>query len=96
MKKFSPWSVVFTLCAIALAGTAIAGTATTTGLETLYTEVSGWLTGAPGKIMAIGFIILGIWQARQGSFLWFFGGLLMAIVLTVVPGIVDARFTALF
>jgi len=42
------------------------------------------------------FIILGIWMARQGSFLWFFAGLLMAIVLTIVPSIVNGRFTACF
>ncbi len=92
MKK----SLVLALALVVVATAAFAGTATNTGLETLYTEVSGWLTGAPGKIMAIAFIILGIWMARQGSFLWFFGGLLMAIVLTVIPSIVDGRFTATF
>jgi len=92
MKKYMGLSA---LALMALVGTAFAST-TGTGLEVLYDEVSSWLTGAPGKIMAVGFIILGIWQARQGSFLWFFAGLLMAIILTVIPGMVDARFSACF
>ncbi len=92
MKKYA----LMVAAMLVTAAVAYAGTATATGLESLYTEVSGWLVGAPGKIMAIGFIVLGIWQARQGSFLWFFAGLLMAIVLTIIPGIVDARFTACF
>ena len=92
MKKYA----LLVLALMVLAVPVLAGTATNTGLESLYNEVSSWLTGAPGKIMGIAFIILGIWMARQGSFLWFFAGLLMAIVLTVIPNIVATRFTACF
>ncbi len=92
MKKLA----LMVLALMVLAVPVFAGTATNTGLESLYNEVEGWLTGAPGKIMAVAFIILGIWMARQGSFLWFFAGLLMAIILTVIPSIVSTRFTALF
>jgi len=92
MKK----SALLVLALMVLAVPVFAGTATNTGLESLYNEVGNWLIGAPGKIMAVAFIILGIWMARQGSFLWFFAGLLMAIVLTIIPSIVNGRFTACF
>lgn len=96
LKKMKKASVLLAFMFLFAVGTAIAGTATTTGLESLYTEVSGWLNGAPGKIMAIGFIVVSIWQAIRGNYLVFFAGILFATVLTLVPGIVDARFTALF
>ncbi len=78
-----------------LAPMALAATSGTE-LDSLYTTVRDWLTGVPGKILAVSFIILGIWMARGGQFLWFFGGILLAITLTVIPSIVDSKFSALF
>jgi len=61
MKK----SALLVLALMVLAVPVFAGTATNTGLESLFNEVSNWLEGAPGKIMAVAFIILGRWCSLQ-------------------------------
>ena len=58
--------------------------------QSLYNTVVGWVTGIPGIIMAIGVGIVGAWRAfSTGQFLWFFGGLLVAAIILLLPTIVS-------
>ncbi len=58
--------------------------------QSLYDTVVGWVTGIPGIIMAIGVGIVGAWRAfASGQFLWFFGGLLVAAIILLLPTIVN-------
>jgi len=64
---------------------------TTNGAEfnSLWTKVQEWITGIPGLIASVAVVAMGIFRAYQsGNFFWFFGSLLVAIVLLLLPTIV--------
>ncbi len=59
-----------------------------TEFQTLLDRVVGWVTGVPGIIAAIAFGVIGVFRAFQtGQMLWFFAGILVAIVMLLIPTI---------
>jgi len=59
-----------------------------TEFQSVYDKVVGWVTGIPGIIAAIVFGVVGLLRAFQtGQMLWFFAGILFAVVLLLLPSI---------
>jgi conjugal transfer pilus assembly protein TraA len=92
-----------TLGFVALAGTmailmvASMASAGTGGTEfgSLYTLLTGWMTGALGRVVAVTFIIIGViaGAARQ-SIMGFVLGIAAGVGMFLAPAIVDAVVTA--
>jgi len=75
-------------------GTSMAGT-TGTEFQTLYTLLTGWMTGFLGRVVAVIFIIIGViaGAARQ-SIMGFVLGVSAGVGMFLAPAIIDNVVTA--
>jgi len=65
-------------------------------LTSIWNEISQGLQGFWGKIIAVLFIGFTLVAAKGGNMLMAFAMFIIAMVIGIVPGIVDARYTLLF
>jgi len=87
-------AVITAVALLAAAGTTLAGT-TGTEFQTLYTLLTGWMTGFLGRSVAVIFIIIGViaGAARQ-SIMGFVLGISAGVGMFLAPAIVDNVVTA--
>jgi len=87
-------AVITAVALLAVAGTTLAGT-TGTEFQTLYTLLTGWMTGFLGRSVAVIFIIIGViaGAARQ-SIMGFVLGISAGVGMFLAPAIVDNVVTA--
>jgi conjugal transfer pilus assembly protein TraA len=101
MKKFfgSHWLQFFALFALmlgmaALPESALAGTGGTEFAD-IYTLLSGWAKGTLGKVIAIGFFLIGVVAGMaQQSVMAAAIGVGAALVMYFGPGVIDNILTA--
>ena len=89
------------MLALALFVMFLAGTTTFAGtggseLSSIWTEISNGLQGFWGKIIAVIFIGLTLVAAKGGNMLMAFAMFVLAMVVGVAPGVIDARYTLTF
>ncbi|HID05221.1 MAG TPA: hypothetical protein EYP20_05395 [Aigarchaeota archaeon] len=65
-------------------------------MTSIWNEISQGLQGFWGKIIAVLFIGFTLVAAKGGNMLMAFAMFIIAMVIGIVPGIVDARYTLLF
>ncbi len=97
MKQLSRYEML----ALALFMVFVAGTTTFAGtggseLTSVWTEISNGLQGFWGKIIAVLFVGLTLVAAKGGNMLMAFAMFVIAMVIGVIPGVIDARFTLTF
>ncbi len=96
----SRWlAVAIVVCLVTLAITSPAMASVQRGVEFagLWERVTDYLTGVPGIIAAASFIIMGLWSAfGRGSVIGFFGGILAAATIFLIPTIVEGMGGAIF
>ena len=87
-------AVITAVALLAAANTTLAGT-TGTEFQTLYTLLTGWMTGFLGRSVAVIFIIIGViaGAARQ-SIMGFVLGISAGVGMFLAPAIVDNVVTA--
>ena len=87
-------ALIALLALLVAAGSALAGT-TGTEFQTLYTLLTGWMTGFLGRSVAVIFIIIGViaGAARQ-SIMGFVLGISAGVGMFLAPAIVDNVVTA--
>ena len=87
-------AVITAVALLAAASTTLAGT-TGTEFQTLYTLLTGWMTGFLGRSVAVIFIIIGViaGAARQ-SIMGFVLGISAGVGMFLAPAIVDNVVTA--
>ena len=87
-------AVITAVALLAAAGTTLAGT-TGTEFQTLYTLLTGWMTGFLGRSVAVIFIIIGViaGAARQ-SIMGFVLGISAGVGMFLAPAIIDNVVTA--
>ena len=74
---------------MALSTLAFANTSNGNEFNSLYSVVLGWITGLPGMIIAFALAILGAIRAfTGGGVMWFFGGLIVAALIFMLPSII--------
>jgi len=92
-------TVVALICLLTVLAASAALASTTRGTEFagLWTRVTDYLTGVPGIIAAASFIVMGLWSAfGRGSVMGFFGGILAAATIFLIPTIVEGMGGAVF
>ncbi len=77
------------LSSIAFAGTGGAE------LSTWYTDLSGGLKGAWGKVIAVAFIAIALMLFKNGAIIAGVFMIFLGLSVGTIPDIVDAKFTAL-
>lgn len=87
--------VLVLLMAFSAGTTTFAGTGGSE-LTSIWNEISQGLQGFWGKIIAVLFIGLTLVAAKGGNMLMAFAMFIIAMVIGVIPGIVDARYTLTF
>jgi len=71
------------------ATSAFANLSNGTEFQSIYNRVSGWATGLPAIIFGLAVGILGALRGFQsGQYFWVFGGLIVAALVFVLPGII--------
>ena len=83
------------LFTIIFAGVSFAGTGGSE-LTSIWNEISQGLQGFWGKIIAVLFVGLTLVAAKGGNMLMAFAMFVIAMVIGVIPGIIDARYTLTF
>ncbi len=87
-------ALIGALTLILVPATSMAGT-TGTEFQTLYTLLTGWMTGFLGRVVAVIFIIIGViaGAARQ-SIMGFVLGVSAGVGMFLAPAIIDNVVTA--
>ncbi len=67
-----------------------------TELNSLYAEIAGWVTGAPGKILAAALFVCAVYCVCCCSYTMAIVAFVLTVTLTIIPNIVNTRFTGLF
>ena len=80
---------------LVLAGVTFAGTGGSE-LSSIWTEISQGLQGFWGKIIAVLFIGFTLIAAKGGNMLMAFAMFVIAMLVGIVPGMIDARYTLTF
>lgn len=80
---------------IVFTGMSFAGTGGSE-LASIWTEISNGLQGFWGKIIAVLFIGFTLIAARGGNMLMAFAMFIIAMLVGIIPGIIDARYTLTF
>jgi len=65
-------------------------------LSSLWTEITNGLQGFWGKLIAVLFVGFSLVAAKGGNMLMAFAMFILAMTISIIPGIIDARFTLLF
>jgi len=95
-KHLATMGAIMAIIAIALMPSfAFAGTGGATEFGSLYTLLTGWMTGTLGKVVAVVFILVGvIGGAARGSIMGFVMGIAAGVGMFLAPDIIDGVVTA--
>lgn len=95
MQKVSVKTVLLIGGLLALSGAAVAGTATDTAFTGLYNMMMSWTSGYLAKALALAAFLFGagVGIAKQSIIPAVFG-IVLALVLTIGPGVVNGMFSA--
>lgn len=64
------------------------------GMTIIWTDVSTWMQGSIGKVVALGLAIYGLFEAFKSHLMWFAIGMAGAVLIYEGPNIINAIFGA--
>ena len=97
-ETFSALMLVAMVAVLATANSALASNATGTEFNSLWDKLVGYVEGVPGKIFALGILVVGLYRsifAGAGP-LFFFGTSAAAAAIFILPDIANNAGGALF
>jgi len=97
-EKLNMFLLVAIVSIVATASPALASNTTGTEFNSLWTKLEGYVKGVPGKIFALGILVVGLYRsffAGAGP-LFFFGSAAAAAAIFILPGIASGAGGALF
>lgn len=97
-ETFSAFMLVAMVTVLATVNSALASNATGTEFNSLWDKIKGYVEGVPGKIFALGILVVGLYRsifAGAGP-LFFFGSAAAAAAIFILPDIANSAGGALF
>ena len=97
-ERLNLFMLVAMAIVMATTGPALASNTTGTEFSSLWDKIEGYVKGVPGKIFALGILVVGLYKAffAGSGPLYFFGSSAAAAAIFILPSIASGAGGALF